>query len=291
MLATAIELVHGFKDVGNTDATHAMENEVNLTVEETSAEFLGQWNRLVSSTNWEKGRIIAAWRERLRESGAPTQEWTDEAWSAQVGNVTPQHVGRLRRVYQRFSSTVDRYPGLYWSHFQAALDWDDAEMWLEGAVQNGWSVSVMRHTRWETLGSAPDQQPREADVVSAELDEDVEPTEDRPTDHPAFDTAGPSLAADAQEAEDEFEAEQGEEDDFESSASSSLDVVEPAADEARPSVRPFAELPPLPPDLTEAMEQLKLAILRHKVAGWPECPCDSVLAMLDALRQLTVAPA
>jgi len=44
-----------------------------------------------------------------------------------------------------------QYEGLYWSHLQAALDWDDAEMWLEGAIQNQWSVSQMRGQRWETL--------------------------------------------------------------------------------------------------------------------------------------------
>ena len=69
-----------------------------------------------------------------------------------MGNVTPQHVGRLRRASERFGATRDGYPGLYWSHFQAALDWDDAEMWLEGAVQSDWSISAMRHRRWEAQG-------------------------------------------------------------------------------------------------------------------------------------------
>lgn len=40
-------------------------------VEETSIEYLGRWNRLVSTTNWEKGRIISEWRESLLEAGAP----------------------------------------------------------------------------------------------------------------------------------------------------------------------------------------------------------------------------
>ena len=79
---------------------------------------------------------------------------SDEAWSREVGGVSPQHVGRLRRTYERFGAVHKQYPGLYWSHFQAALDWPDAEMYLEGAVQNDWSVSQMRNQRWEVSAAA-----------------------------------------------------------------------------------------------------------------------------------------
>ena len=89
----------------------------------------------------------------LAQAHAAASEYTDDAWSRQVGNVTPQHTGRLRRVYQRFAGVREAYPGLYWSHFQAALDWDDAEMWLEGAVQNGWSIAQMQNERARTLGA------------------------------------------------------------------------------------------------------------------------------------------
>ena len=99
-------------------------------VDQASEQFLGQWRHLVSTTNWEKGQIVHNWRRALRESGVPATEYADEAWSRRVGNITAQHVGRLRRAYERFGGIRDDYPGLYWSHFQAALDWDDAEMWL-----------------------------------------------------------------------------------------------------------------------------------------------------------------
>ncbi len=142
-------------------------------IEETSVKYLGRWNRLVSTTNWEKGRIISQWRQALLQAGASVQAHGDEAWSRRVGNVSPQHVGRLRRVYEQFGEAYSQYPGLYWSHFQAALDWHDAEMWLEGAVQNGWSVSRMRAQRWEATGGPADEAPREEDVVAAEMDEDA----------------------------------------------------------------------------------------------------------------------
>jgi len=91
-------------------------------------QFVGQWNRLVSTTNWEKGRIICDWRDALIASGAAVTDFSDEAWSQLVGGVTSRHVGRLRRVFQRFGDAFDQFQELFWSHFQASLDWEDAEM-------------------------------------------------------------------------------------------------------------------------------------------------------------------
>ena len=100
-------------------------------------------------------------------------EYSDEAWSQLVGGVTPQHVGRLRRCYDRFGHVFGEYDGIFWSHFYAALDWDDAEMWLEGAVQNKWSVSGMRKERWETLGKVGDK-PAEGEIISTEINEETQ---------------------------------------------------------------------------------------------------------------------
>ena len=88
--------------------------------------------------------------------------------------VTGQHVGRLRRVYQRFGTTHMRLRRLHWSHFQAAVDWDDAEMWLEGAVQNRWSVSQLRRQRGETLGTLEADRPATRTSCACELDEDFD---------------------------------------------------------------------------------------------------------------------
>jgi len=76
-----------------------------------SQPFMGRWNRLVSTTNWEKGRIIGQWRESLISQGLPQFEYSDEAWSQLVGGVSGQHVGRLRRVYQRFGHVQEQFPG------------------------------------------------------------------------------------------------------------------------------------------------------------------------------------
>ncbi len=245
-------------------------------IEETSTEYLGRWNRLISTTNWEKGRIIFQWREALEASTAPAGSYTDEAWSRWVGNVSPQHAGRLRRVFQRFGETNEQYAGLYWSHFQAALDWDDAEMWLEGAVQNGWSISQMRHQRWEAMGAPDEKKPRSEDIISVELDEDVDPEVDASADETISGTIGQVRDADA-ESDPPFDAD-------------STAVMEDPHASAEP-VRPFENVPTLPSDLNEAFEGFKLAILHHRLSGWQEISCDDVLATLDSLKALALAPA
>lgn len=249
-------------------------------LEETSAQYVGRWNRLVSTTNWQKGRIIGQWRKALIDSGAASGLCSDEAWSQKVGGVSPQHVGRLRRVHERFGQAADQYPGLYWSHFQAALDWDDAEMWLEGAVQNKWSVARMRHQRWETLGSLPDQKPQEDDVIAAEPDEDAAAAEQSP---PETISEAPGVV--------QAPGEPGAEADEDEPDVVPFDEPQLVGDEPGqvPPLQPFADLPPLPDDLADALEGLKVAILRHKLGGWKEISRDDVIAALDALKHLALA--
>ena len=254
-----------------------------------SSPFVGLWNQLVSSTNWEKGRIICQWREALTATGAPATEYSDEAWSRRVGGVTGQHAGRLRRVHQRFGQSYQDFAGLYWSHFQAALDWDDAEMWLEGAVQNSWSVSQMRHQRWDAMGALEEERPRDDEIVTGELDEDFEPAlNEFPQSRQAGTTTDVELGPRA-EGPDFGDADPSTvgNSPSESGAAVYADNVGEATIEF---VRPFADLKELPEDLVEAFEAFKLAILRHKMSGWTEVPCEDVLASLEALKQLVLAP-
>jgi hypothetical protein len=257
-------------------------------VEAVSTEFVGRWNRLISTTNWEKGRIICEWRAALIEAGAPQAAYTDEAWSRTAGNVTPQHTGRLRRVYQRFSTVQEQYAGLFWSHFQAALDWDEAEMWLEGAVQNGWSIAEMQAQRARTLGMLPPL-PAEPPV---ELDEDAPPPAAGAPAGGSPESISGSLAevhgADAA-LDGSFDGSPAElpPDDLPGEIAGGST----AAEQSPPPLGLLEHLPPLPADLAEAFEAFKLAIVRHRLAGWQEIRQADLLAALDALRQLALAPA
>lgn len=251
---------------------------------ESSEPFVGQWNQLVSTTNWEKGKIILDWREKLIAKDAPASQYSDEAWSRLVGGVTAQHVGRLRRVFQRFGETRDDYPGLYWSHFHAAIDWNDPELWLEGAIQNNWSVSKMRKQRWETMGSLPDENPDNYQVISAELDEDFEPALNKSPGENGAVAEGPRL-----EGPDFGDEENLSAADATPSADGSRIYAE-GDGETVEFVKPFENIGEMPDDLMEAFEAYKLAILHHKANEWQEISRDDVLASLDALKELVKAP-
>jgi len=257
-------------------------------LDSASQPFVGRWNQLISTTNWEKGQIILQWREALVAADAPAVEYSDEAWSQRVGGVTGQHVGRLRRVYERFDAVADNYEGLYWSHFQAALDWNDAEMWLEGAVQNEWSVSQMRRTRWETLGAIEADKPRDEDIVLAEVDEDFQPASDEVSKRDSVATGYADVQSSPRPEGPDF----GDEDEPKS-GKTAQDGAAIYADDTRETiefVRPFENLAELPGDLADAFESFKLAILRHKTEGWEQISRDDVLASLDSLKELAMAP-
>ena len=248
---------------------------------ELSTEFVGRWSTLISTTNWEKGRIISEWREALLGSHAPAAAYSDEAWCRRVGGITPQHVGRLRRVHDRFHETYETYPGLYWSHFLAAMDWDDAEMWLEGAVQSKWSVSQMRKTRWEANGENPAEEPKEGDLNAVTTDEDYEPLSEVNSDADIQDDT--RSVAEGPRAEDPDFGDEG--DATATSVGDGEDDDLPwDGDEATEAESPFAKLPSLPVDLADALEQFKLAIIRHRSESWADVSQEDVVRALEALK-------
>lgn len=268
-------------DYANENLDSVLDDPKNL---ELSAEYVGRWSTLVSVTNWEKGKIITQWREALMGSQAPVVAYSDEAWSRRVGGVTAQHVGRLRRVYERFGEVFSSYERVYWSHFLAALDWDDAELYLEGASQSGWSVSQMRHMRWEAAGADPDAVPVEADIVSSTVDEDFTPLAEMDEETNMGDSPR-SVAEGPRPDGPDFGDESDGTSDFGS---------QPDDDDALPWEQnaelesPFATLPSLPVDFAEALEQFKLAIIRHRSQSWADVAQTDVVRALEALKTFTM---
>ena len=254
---------------------------------ELAQPFVGQWNRLISTTNWEKGRIINEWRQALIDSGADASEYSDEAWVRRVGGVTAPHVGRLRRVHDRFAESYESYDGLYWSHFLAALDWDDAPLWLEGAAREGWSVAAMRQQRWQAHGAVESQRPTASEVIEVDTDEDVVlPAQGggrtkEYEDQPGGVATGPVYDDPDFGDEEELTALSGAQEP--SSANGAGSVEERAGAEPASPVQPFSGLPELPDDVADAIEQLKLAVLRHKTAGWQNVTAETVQKYLDAM--------
>jgi hypothetical protein len=270
------------------EATLTQDVKLDHSLDAASLPFVGRWNKLVTTTNWEKGRIIQQWREAMTASGAPVTEYSDEAWARRVSGVTGQHVGRLRRVYQKFGEVFERFDGLYWSHFQAALDWEDSEVWLEQAAEQNWSVTQLRSVRWESLGIPPEELGAEVAPIDAELDEDFEPAlREKPASE-----AVPSAREQARTAAEgpTIEGPDFGDDDAEPEGRSEFHDGFAAGEDAPPPVRPFQAIGSLPDDVVEAFEGYKLAILRHKREGWREISLEEMLATLDSLKELALAP-
>jgi hypothetical protein len=250
---------------------------------ELTKPYVGQWNQLISTTNWEKGHIISEWRAALIESDADSTQYSDEAWARRVGGVTAPHVGRLRRVYDRFGSTYETYDGIYWTHFLAALDWDDAPLWLEGASKENWSVAGMRQNRWEAHGAVESQRPTDAQIITVDTDEDVVlPAQGGGRtkeygDEPSGVASGPTF--EGPDFGDEEELTSAEAPGAKSKSKQGNDV----GDEEPTMVQPFVGLPDLPDDLSDAIEMLKLAVLRHKSDGWRDVDVETVQKYLDAV--------
>jgi len=259
-------------------------------IDQLSAPIVGKWNVLVSQTNWEKGSLILVWRNELIAAGLPNTVYSDEAWARRVGNVSPQHVGRLRRVAERFGKKNRDFSGLYWSHFNTALDWDDAELWLEGAVQNDWSVAQMRVQRWETIGASDEQKPHEHDILVTEIDEDAyypqpDRIEGRTVEIGVADAFGESNVATAV-AHPATEPSKKKELPKKDKAKTELDENAPTTKEL---LMLLAGVSDFPSDLAEPLELLKIAILNHKLAGWKSIPAESICRSLEALKMLTCA--
>ncbi|HIN54062.1 MAG TPA: hypothetical protein EYM79_07100 [Planctomycetes bacterium] len=305
----AVETIAEVAVAAATETVESMENEASDSndandsvdaelLQATSAPFVGAWQALVSQTNWEKGKIILAWRAALVAADAPVNEYSDEAWATLVEHsVTGQHVGRLRRVYQQFGAVQNDYANLSWTHFQIAMDWSDAEMWLEGAVQEKWSVSSMCENRWEATGAAASDKPQESDIIYAELDEDaVAPFQPIAEQNSSTYAPGDSTIRGSYDQASGTQGYEGP--DFGDASYQRSSAVVPAANTPSDSldgaprvvtdeaVQPFKDLADLPDDLQDPLDNLKVAILQHKANHWESVNEETVVGHLNGLIQM-----
>lgn len=284
------------------DESETVPPEKAPLINEIAMEFIGFWNRLVSQTNWEKGKVIQTWRTRLIDAGLPRSVYSDESIAQRIGNVSSQHVGRLRRVFERFGDAEtyrenDRFVNLFWSHYQAALDWEDADQWLDKASVDGLSVAQMRIARWEKYGAPADRKPKESEIVPAEPDEDVNPMNDSeaefidilpPGESEGKGTKGKKSSDGDSEENDGRSTDGGKTRDPDSFRGSDEPWESPTKSTGE-ILRDMGDYPTLPDDLAGPVDALKEAILNHKLAGWESASQDDLLKWLAALRGIVLS--
>jgi hypothetical protein len=109
-------------------------------VKETEEELIFKAQSAVSQSNWVVGECADKWTQRYARGRG------DGDFAALLG-LTADQVFQRRRVWQTFADVYQNYPGLKWSHFYAALTWDDAPECLQWADENQSTVSEMKAWR------------------------------------------------------------------------------------------------------------------------------------------------
>jgi hypothetical protein len=123
----------------------------------TEEQLIDRAQQSVFDSNWVVGECAALWTTRYAKGR------TDADFAQHVG-LSADQVYQRRRVWETFAADRERFAGLRWSHFYAALTWDDAHESLDWAQQTLSTVAEMRAWRRARRGE---------DLTTAALDESV----------------------------------------------------------------------------------------------------------------------
>jgi hypothetical protein len=107
--------------------------------QESEAAIVQRVKAALSASNWAVGEGASLWTARWAKGR------TDEDFGNAVG-LSGDKVSQCRRVWDRFRTEQDTYPKLSWSHFYAAVAWDDASECLEWA--SGMDATVAEMKAW-----------------------------------------------------------------------------------------------------------------------------------------------
>ena len=109
-------------------------------ITETEQELVTQAQLAVSRCNWVVGECAAKWTVKYAKGR------TDSDFAAKVG-LSPDQVYQRRRAWETFGDVRESYPALKWSHFYAALGWDDSSDCFAWAQENDATVAEMKAWR------------------------------------------------------------------------------------------------------------------------------------------------
>ncbi|MEI8017327.1 MAG: hypothetical protein WCH39_03955 [Schlesneria sp.] len=108
--------------------------------EETEASLIARAQVAVSRCNWEVGECAALWTKRFARGR------TDADFATLV-SLSADQVYQRRRVWETFADVYQNYSTLKWSHFYAAINWDDAAECLQWADDVQAGVAEMKAWR------------------------------------------------------------------------------------------------------------------------------------------------
>jgi len=131
----------------------------------TEEELVEKAQNALNQCNWVIGECAAQWTQRY------AQGRTDADFGARIG-LSGDQVYQRRRVWETFADVHENYPKLKWSHFYAALNWDDAADCLQWANEIGATVAEMK--AWRRAQHGEDLSTQGEEVEPAPFDTDME---------------------------------------------------------------------------------------------------------------------
>jgi len=248
--------------------------------EETEDQLVHTARQAISDANWVVGECSAKWTARYARGR------TDADFGLLVG-LSADQVYQRRRVWEVFGQRRGQFTGLSWSHFYAALTWNDADDCLNWAMATEASVAEMK--AWHRLRQPAGSDARPADPQAIQLAdaplEAVLPTEPGAEDalidpvHAPFEPAEAAVSA----ASPSAARQTGEAEYYPYRA---------GAGSPPPADSPAEPAPP-PPSLPERAERLAAALERCArtldeafVSGFSGLPAATRQRLLRAARDL-----
>ncbi|MFN0198361.1 MAG: hypothetical protein ACKVT0_16565 [Planctomycetaceae bacterium] len=128
-----------------------MVRKSKIDVAESENELISVAQKAVTQCNWVVGECAAKWTEKYARGRT-------DADFGQLIDVTPDQVYQRRRVWETFGDVYLNYPGLSWSHFYVALNWDDAPECLAWAIENESTVAGMKAWRRVSRGESAEDE-------------------------------------------------------------------------------------------------------------------------------------
>ena len=116
---------------------------------ESEQALIDRAQNALSHCNWTVGECAAQWTQRYAKGR------TDADFATLVG-LSSDQIFQRRRVWETFSDVFQDYSHLKWSHFYAALTWDDAAECLQWAEELQATVAEMKAWRRTQRGEAQD---------------------------------------------------------------------------------------------------------------------------------------
>jgi hypothetical protein len=245
--------------------------------DESEEQLIAKARLALSDANWVIGECSGKWTMRYARGR------TDADFGLLVG-LSADQVYQRRRVWEVFGDRRGLFSGLSWSHFYAALTWDDAEdclRWAENAEASVAEMKVWRRARRAAELPVDEALQEAIQLADAPLEVVGEPPAScgdnapvSPARHPAHEPELTAASA-ARQAEGSayypYRADAG-------SPPPAAGAEEPAR--ARPTLEERVE------KITDAFERCRKAITDELAAEFGRLPAPVRERFLRAARQL-----